>query len=687
LYGEQEFPVPPLALPNAKQLTNATLNEFAAIELFCQRASAVKPNFVLTPTNAAAVAQICIGLDGLPLALELAAARIKLFSPSALLARLDQRLTLLTGGSHDLPTRQRTLRDEIAWSYDLLTSDEQKLFRRLAVFVGGFTLEAAQAVVNAQNDLALDVLEGVVTLVDHNLLTQMDQSDGEPRFGMLETIHQYSYEQCEKTQEISVARDWHLAYFLSLAEQAEPEFRQGNQLIWLRRLKTEYQNLRAALIWGLSHDPPLITRMSSAATLAGALTHYWLLCGDYVEGRYWLQAAARISEACEKTLAESQVAQATRLRAKALHGAGWLAWQHGKFDDAQSLLDNAANLWHTVDDRSGLFYTQMFQADLLSQQGYSTTAHKLWDECLAHFRQTQDASGMAETLSLWGIAERVSGNLVVAQRYLEESARLLWTLGERWLLNIVSGQLGLIALARGDYTVAQIYADQRLAYGQEWNFKQDIVAALNLSARIAHRQNDFQRAALLAREGLHIAHQAGIAVAESLMGGNMLILIALGYMLDGQSERAAKLLGARQRYTSAHTFGISATEKSFYEQLLAKLHTCLDGATFAAAWTEGYALSTEQVIEVALTKPLPSETISTAGENRAGVAFPSIYGLTAREAEVLRLLAQGLTYAEIADKLIVSRRTVNGHVTSIYSKLGVNGRAAATRLAAQYHLL
>jgi predicted ATPase len=179
LYSEQEFPVTPLALPDAKHLTTVRLSEFAAIDLFCQRARAVKPDFALTPDNATAVAQICIGLDGLPLALELAAARIKLFSPKTLLARLDQRLTLLTGGAHDLPTRQRTLRDEIAWSYDLLTSEEQKLFRRLAVFVGGFTLEAAPVVGNAQGDLAIDVLDGVASLVDKNLLRQLDSLNSE----------------------------------------------------------------------------------------------------------------------------------------------------------------------------------------------------------------------------------------------------------------------------------------------------------------------------------------------------------------------------------------------------------------------------------------------------------------------------------------------------------------------------
>jgi len=251
LYGEQEFPVPPLALPEANQFSTSP-HEFAAIDLFCQRASAVKPDFVLTPDNAAAVAQICIGLDGLPLALELAAARIKLFSPAALLARLDQRLTLLTNGPHDLPTRQRTLRDEIAWSYDLLTPEEQKLFRRLAVFAGGFTLEAAHDVANAGDALTIDVLDGITLLIDKNLLRQVEASDGEARFDMLETIREYGLEQLEIKEEVKALRCWHADYYLSMAEASNRKLQSGEQEIWLPRMASEQSNWRTALGWSQS---------------------------------------------------------------------------------------------------------------------------------------------------------------------------------------------------------------------------------------------------------------------------------------------------------------------------------------------------------------------------------------------------------------------------------------------------
>ncbi|MCE7981923.1 MAG: hypothetical protein DYG89_12075 [Caldilinea sp. CFX5] len=256
--------MPPLALPDAKQIT-AGLSDYAAIDLFCQRARAVRPDFALTSANAADVAQICIGLDGLPLAIELAAALIKLFSPSALLAHLNQRLTLLTGGSHDLPTRQRTLADEIAWSYDLLTAEEQKLFRRLAVFVGGFTLEAAQTVGNAQGDLAIDMLDGVDTLVDQNLLKQMEQPNGEARFDMLETIREYGLTQLAASGEAEAIRRHHASFFLMLAEATAPILR-TEQAKGLARLLEEHANLRTALAWSLgdTNATELALRLTAA---------------------------------------------------------------------------------------------------------------------------------------------------------------------------------------------------------------------------------------------------------------------------------------------------------------------------------------------------------------------------------------------------------------------------------------
>ena len=262
LYGEHEFPVPPLALPDPEELSHlplgaeAHLRRHAAVDLFCRRAAAVQPGFGLTSANAVAVAKICIGLDGLPLAIELAAARVKLFGPSTLLAQLQQRLDLLTGGAQDLPLRQRTFRDEIAWSYNLLRPEDQLLFRRLAVFVGGFTLPAAKAVGNPPGDLDLDVLDSLAALVDQSLVRQLEQTNGEQRFGMLETIHEYALEQLAASGATESVCYRHATYFLALAEATEADLQEpATQKQAIARLQADIDNLRAAIAWAVGPRP------------------------------------------------------------------------------------------------------------------------------------------------------------------------------------------------------------------------------------------------------------------------------------------------------------------------------------------------------------------------------------------------------------------------------------------------
>ena len=285
-----------------------SLAQYAAVDLFCQRALAVKPDFALTATNAATVAEICIGLDGLPLAIELAAAKLKLFSPPALLARLQQRLTLLTGGPHDLPARQRTLRDEIAWSYDLLAASEQTLFRRLAVFVGGFTLEAAQAVGNADGELEIRCARWRRNAGGPEP-AQADGTrvDGEPRFGMLETIREYGLERLAASGEAEAIRRQHASFFLALAEATAPML--GAELAkGLALLTVEHANLRAALAWSV-HAEVLgeANATELALRLTGALRDFWLNMGYWSEGRHWFEAALAQTTAADRTETRAQV--------------------------------------------------------------------------------------------------------------------------------------------------------------------------------------------------------------------------------------------------------------------------------------------------------------------------------------------------------------------------------------------
>ncbi len=351
LYGEQEFPVPPLALPDAKRLHTIevdvapTLAQVASLTLFAQRAMAVQPNFVLDASNIAVVAKICIGLDGLPLAIELAAAKVKLFSPLALLARLQQRLTLLTGGPQDSPARQRTLRDEIAWSYDLLAPNEQVLFRRLAVFAGGFTLEAAQAVCNATGDLGTDVLNGVTSLVDQNLLKQSDQRGRagghllgtEARFHLLETMREYALDQLTIEGEVQAIRHQHSSFFVALAEKIAPMLVGANQSVGLAQLRMELDNLRTALAWSLAD----VNSVEMALRMDIAMDNFWLLSGYWSEGRRWAEAALTLTKATDRTL----------IRALILNSVGGLAAEQGDHPAARAWLEEGLEIAREVDAR------------------------------------------------------------------------------------------------------------------------------------------------------------------------------------------------------------------------------------------------------------------------------------------------------------------------------------------------
>jgi predicted ATPase/class 3 adenylate cyclase len=322
LYGEHEFPIPPLTLPDLKRPPSLErLTQYEAVGLFVERAQAVKPDFSITNESAPAVAEICVRLDGLPLAIELAAARIKMLPPKAMLQRLGSRLKLLTGGARDLPERQRTLRSTIEWSYALLDEGEQLLFARLAVFSGGRILEAIEAICDAEGDLPMDVFEGVSSLLDKSLLAQEEGPNGEPRFVMLETIHEFAREKLGESPDAEEIKRLHAEYFLTLAEEAHPELRGPHQLEWLERLEAEHDNMRAALSWALERKETEV-----ALRLGGALSWFWSLRGYPSEGRRWLEEALAMDGR-----------GSPEVRAMALAGVGELALDQGDLDRAQEV--------------------------------------------------------------------------------------------------------------------------------------------------------------------------------------------------------------------------------------------------------------------------------------------------------------------------------------------------------------
>ncbi len=667
LYGEQEFPVPALALPDAKRLPilekelAAGQTEFAAIDLFCQRASAVKPDFALTADNAAAIAKICIELDGLPLALELAAARIKLFSPSALLARLDQCLALLTGGPRDTPTRQHTLRYDIAWSYDLLSNGEQTLFRRLAVFVGGFTLEAAQAVGAATGDLDVDVLEGVATLVDQNLLKQSEQPSGEARFGMLETIREYGLERLDASGETETVRRRHADFFLWLAERVEPTLLGHQRKQGLAQLEADLDNFRAALLWSQADA----NRAETGLRLAGALSWFAHFSNHANEVRGWLATTLQ------------SASQPTWVRAKALWGAGLMALILGEYQQAKTEFEESVTLWRALGDQRGLAVALRELCAILHFLDQPIAAQQCGEESVAFWRMVDSPWDLAIALDNLAFAIAAQGNKGQAHILFEEELALFEAIGDSWGQATALNGLGCIAGQQGNYAAARVYLMKALALRRVEAEKLTLAEALTLLGEVLQHQGEWETAGKLYGECLIVAHDNG---SRAIIAH---VLHQLGTLAQAQNQiqRAVCLfassaaLRASAGGLGSHTTTILAEQT----QAIATARATLDEKAFAVLWTEGQAMKLDQAIAFALSQPAPAEAAPLVEDEKA-TPLLSPAGLTAREVEVLRLLVQGLTYAQIADILIISRRTVNSHASAIYSKLGVTSRVAAMRL-------
>ncbi len=677
LYGEQEFPVSPLSLPDARQFATLAkaptpLTEFAAIDLFCQRARTVKPDFALTPTNAADVAKICIELDGLPLAIELAAARIKLFAPAALLARLNERLTLLTGGAHDLPPRQRTLRDEIAWSYDLLRPDEQKLFRRLAVFVGGFTLEAAQAIGDAAGGVGIAVFDGVVELVDQNLLKQLEQSWGEPRFGLLETIREYGLEQLAASSEAQAVHRRHAEFFLRLAETVEPELLGAKRETGLARLNTEIDNLRAALAWSqtAAGDGEIGLRLTAALA-------------------WFAHFANHATEACTWFALALQCADApTAVQARARWGAGLMAMIQADFGPARTEFAKSATLYRQIDEPVGLAIALRELTFLAISQGDANAARQHGEESVSLFRAAGSTWDLALSLHNLAYALIGQGDYGAALELFQESHTVYQGLQDPWGISNALAGLGYITAHQGDYATARAHLEQAVLLRGATEDRWSIAECLNLLGEVVQAQGEFEQACIVHSDCLMLGHEIGnrAQMAHSL---RHLACIAL---VQRRDERAVQLFAAAQAVLdmSSGILVLTLTTSHDFQQQIELLRTRLSEKAFATNWAMGETMTLEQAIAYALASEAPALG-ATAVKATPAIPSPSTpsnrAGLTTREVEVLRLLVEGLTYAQIAEKLVVSKRTVNAHASAIYSKLGVTSRAAATRLAITQHLV
>ncbi len=673
LRAEHEYQVAPLSLPDLKRSpTSEDLERSAAIALFVQRAQAVLPTFRFTRANAHTIAEICVQLDGLPLAIELAAARIRHLPPRALLSRLSQRFEMLTGGAVTLPTRQQTLRNTLKWSYDLLDANEQKLFRRLAVFVGGWTLEAVEALGNANHETqdALAVLNAMASLIDKSLVLQVEKEGTEPRFEMLMTVREYGLDCLRENGEDEHIQRAHADYYLALAEEAEPHLRGAQQLPWLRRLDREQENMRAALGWLIAHE-----EVEQTLRFCGALWWFWQTRGYWSEGRRWLKAV----------LALPRTGARTAIRARVLSAAGELAGVQGDWREARLLISESVALYRELGDDSGLVLPLSTLGWVLVKQGDPAAGILMMEESIVLCRKLGLKWELSHVLFWLAYNAYLQGDLVQVTTLTQESLALARVLGDKTHIARALNTLGYATWLQGDPVQARALAEEGLMLFQELGDKALITSALDTLGSIALSQGDLERAIACFTEGLSVAQELGnqTFIAWHLMGfARMAVALA-------QLKRAAQLFGAAEvRYDVNKE--LNPNQRDDYERMISSVRAQLGEQAFAAARAEGRTMTLEQIL-AALESSSTPETVLPASLSPAtdklspAPTYPD--DLTAREVEVLRLLAQGWTDAQIAEHLVISPRTVNTHLTSIYRKIRVSSRSAATRYAVDRKLL
>ena len=658
LSGEQAYPVPPLDV-------KPVMKESAAVTLFAERARAVNPSFCIDEGNRRIVAAICALLSGLPLAIELAAARSRYFSPRGLLSRLQgtsgsrytaSALDLLSDGARDLPERQQTLRATIDWSYHLLAAEEQILFRRLAIFAGGCSTEAAAAICGVEEEQLTDLL---LSLVDKNLLQVAEGVHVEPRFSMLHIIREYARERLQRIHEAQQMGERHARYYLALAEEAEPALTGPEQGTWLTRLETEHDNLRAALRSVLRNGEAELS-----LRLVSALWRFWLYRSHFHEGRQWLEEALELDGTAPR-----------RLRARALHGMGELTHYQGDLAGAIAAHEQSLALRREAGDRGGMSDSLVMVGIIASELGDYDRATAVMEESLALARELNDPFRTAYALSGLAMCAVYQGRQPEARAMLEETLTLFRQQGDQAGIWSALNNLGLVEIYGGDYARAKQYLASSVELARQLDAPHFSAATRVNSALLALRTGRLGEAASGLIEGLQSFVEFGdrLRIAECLDG------LAHVAAKQRRAERAAMLWGAAAALRDAFQAALPAVEQAAQVRAAATLRAHTPPERLERARDHGRRLAREDfegLIAYAV-EDKPEDTASSPSEPAP------LQRLTPREREVLRLVAQGLSDAEVAQELVISPRTVNAHLTSIYSKLRVNSRTAATRLAVE----
>ncbi|HEY3973371.1 MAG TPA: protein kinase [Candidatus Sulfotelmatobacter sp.] len=580
VYGEHEFPVPPLALPDLNSIPSVeVLSRLPAVALFVERARAVKREFALTRENAEAVAAICARLDGLPLAIELAAARIKLLSPSAMLARLESRLNLLTGGARDLPSRQQTLRSTVDWSYGLLNPAEQTLFRRLAVFTGGSTLESVEAVCDTKGDLGLDVLDGMASMVDKSLAQQVEQVDADARFRSLSTIREYALERLAESNDEAATRRAHAAYFLVLAEEGAQDAAAHPE--WLDRFETEHDNFRMALDY--------LVKTGDAEwgmRLGTALFRFWETREHLTEGR----------DAIARLLALEGAATRPKLRSRLLFAGAVLAGELGDFGSARQLFEESLAACVDLDDKSGVAVALNALALNARDRGDLTSASLLFDRCIAIWRDLGDLPDVARALSNQANLMKLQGDYARASLLYAECLTIFRQAGDgagaAWTLNYQ----GDVAREKGDFAAARSYCEQSLAAFHQLHDGWGVASTLSDLATLSCDQGNNTEARGLYGQSIRLfkelGHKRGIARA--------LECLAASAAAQSHAEHSLHLAGAAAALRQKLGAPLTPAEAPRLEKALEFARRTLGNAAGLAAWMEGWAMPVEQAIQEAL---------------------------------------------------------------------------------------
>jgi len=670
--GEVIWRVPPLSLPADDGRSDAeSLMRCESVRLFLDRARQRLPDFRLTAENAAAVAAVCRRLDGVPLAIELATARMGVLAVEQVAQRLETSLDVLGGAGRTVEPRQRTLRATLDWSFDLLSEAERAMLRRLSVFAGGWTLEAAEATCSeglVEREHVLDLLGG---LVDKSLVVATATTDGAVRYRLLEPIRQYAGEKLGEGSETDETLERHAAFFLALAEEAEPELSGPWQDVWLDRLEGEHDNLRAALSWLLERG-----RDESALRLAAALWRFWHVRGYLSEGIEWM----------DRVLAEGEPS-ASPARLKALEGVGWLTQFQGDSERAEAAYKRMLELSRELGDKGNVATALNSLGTVAAYRGEHARARELLQENLVVLRQLEEEGNTAtarkrfHALNLLGIlALNEEGDYSRGTSLWEESLALVRKAGDAYHVGLMLSNLGYAALLQGDHARASARCEEALTQANKLGAAgAEIIPETMINLGLAALQQGHQeRAAASFEEALSVSEGTGRkpSVINALEGMSSLAAAL------GESARAAHLWGAAEATREATGLALAPVDLALHEPYLALARSQLGEAAWEVALTQGRSMSLEETVWYALSKETDRTGTSDLGEGGSARDEPTD-NLTPREREVASLVAQGLTNRQIAAELFISERTAGNHVAKILRKLGLRSRAQVAVWAAE----